>query len=113
MWGWFIQMTIGGYKDDVCLFFPFAFLALFVAYTRPLKSVVANMSLSFYMTLYGVCCLAFYHWQHKVGSYNPETSEFVFILIILSAQIPAVIWAGYNLLYFILKKGRKCNGVAT
>ena len=113
VWGWFIQMTIGGYEDDVNLFFHFAFLALFVAYTRSLKSMVANMSLSFYMTLYGVCCLAFYHWQHKVGSYNPETSEFVFILIILSAQIPAVIWAGYNLLYFILKKGRKCNGVAT
>ena len=105
VWGWFIQKTIGGYEDDVCLFFNFAFLSLFVAYLRPLKSVVANMSLSFYMTLYGVCCLVLYHWQHKVGRYNSETNEFVFILIILSAQIPVAIWAGYNLLYFILKKG--------
>ena len=106
-------MTIGGNEDDACLFFNFAFLSLFVAYTRPLKSVVANMSLSFYMTLYGVCCLALYLWQHKVASDYPKTNEFVFFLIILSAQIPAVIWAGYNLLYFILKKGIKCNGVVT
>ena len=113
VWGWFIQMTIGGYEDDACLFFNIAFLSLFVAYTRPLKSMVANMSLSFYMSLYGVCCLALYHWQHKMICDDPETNGFVFILIILSAQIPAVIWAGYNLLYFILKKGIKCNGVAT
>ena len=74
VWGWFIQMTIGGYTSDLCLFFNFTFLALFVAYSRPLKSVVANMSLSFYMTLYGVCCLALYHWQLKVISDDPETN---------------------------------------
>ena len=38
LWGWSILMTLGGYEDDVCLFFHFTFLALFVAYSRPLKS---------------------------------------------------------------------------
>ena len=104
VWGWFIRRTIGGYTNDLCLFFNFTFLALFVAYLRPLKSVVANMSLSFYTILYGVCCLAIYHWQHKVSSDDPETNEFVFFLIILSAQIPAVIWTGYKLLHFISRK---------
>ena len=32
VWGWFIQMAIGGYGDDVCLFFNLTFFALFVAY---------------------------------------------------------------------------------
>ena len=107
VWGWFLQIAIGGYEDDLCLFFNFTFLALFVAYLRPLKSVVANMSLSFYMTLYGVCCLAHYHWEHKVASDDPEKNELVIFLIILSAQIPAVIWTGYNLIYFILRKAIK------
>ena len=100
MWGLVMHMTIG-YKYHICHFFIFTFLALFVAYLRPLKSVVANMSLSFYLMLYGVCCLAHFHWEHNV---DPETNEFVFFLIILSAQIPAVIWTGYNLIYFISRK---------
>ena len=112
VWGFVMHMTIP-YKDDLWHFFNFAFLALFVAYLRPLKSLVANMSLSFYAMLFAVCCLAHFHWEHKVSSDYPETNEFVFFLIILSAQIPVAIWASYNLLYFILKKGIKCNGVAT
>ena len=102
-------MAIGGYENDVFLFFNFTFLALFVAYLRPLKSVVANLSLSFYAILYGVCCLAHYHWEYKVASDDPETNEFVFFLIILSAQIPAVIWISYNQFNFFLRKAIKCK----
>ena len=102
VWGWVMHMTIG-YNTNLCHVFNFTFLTLFVAYIRPLKSVVANISLSFYMMLFAVCCLAHYHWECKVVIDDPETNEFVFFLILLSAQIPAVIWTGYNLLHFISK----------
>ena len=100
VWGLVMHMTIG-YNTNLCIFLNFIFLALFVAY---LKSVVANMSLSFYLMLFAVCCLAHYHCECKVASNDPETNEFVFFLIILSAQIPAVIWTGYKLLHFISRK---------
>ena len=57
VWGWVMHMTID-YNSNLYHVFNFTFLTLFVAYIRPLKSVVANMSLSFYMMLFAVCCLA-------------------------------------------------------
>ena len=102
MWCWVIGITIAsGYQYSICAFFYFSLLALVVSYMKPLKSVVANMSFSFYLTLYGASILALYYWQHKMES---DFHGFVFLLIVFTAQIPVVIWVGYNTIHCVLRK---------
>ena len=102
MWCWVIDITIAsGYQYSICAFVYFSLLALVVSYIKPLKSVVANMSFSFYLTLYGASILALYYWQQKVES---DFHGFVFLLIAFAAQIPVVIWVGYNMIHCALRK---------
>ena len=101
IWCWVIDITIAsGYQNPICAFVYFSLLALVVSYIKPLKSVVANISLSFYLTLYGASSLVLYYWQQKMES---DSNGFVFLLIAFAAQIPVVIWVGYNMIHCALR----------
>ena len=101
VWYLVVQKTIASQYDiDICSCFAFSFL---ISYARPCKSTVANMSLSFYSFLFGVCALAHYLWMLNVST-PTESLKLVFLFIILTAQLPVILWAGYYLAHYLLKK---------
>ena len=107
IWCWVIDITIAsGYQNPICAFVYFSLLALVVSYIKPLKSVVANISFSFFLTLYGASSLALYYWQQKMDS---ASHGFVFLLIVFAAQIPVVVWVGYNMIHRALRKLNRFN----
>ena len=100
---WVLQITIAsGYNDELCVFFTFSLLSLLLSYVRPFKSVVTNMSFSFYLILYAVCSLTHSRWV-KIKT-APQAVENVFFLIALSAQIPVVVWGSYHILLYMMRK---------
>ena len=104
VWCLVVQKTIASQYDiDICSCFAFSFLSFLISYARPCKSTVANMSLSFYSFLFGVCALAHYLWMLNVST-PTESLKLVFLFIILTAQLPVILWAGYYLAHYLLKK---------
>ena len=96
-----IQLAFGiGYNIDIYVCATFSLFSLLVSYVRPCKSTVANISLSFYFMLFGVCGLVHYLWILNITTAT-ETLELAFLLIILIAQLPMIIWAGYSCTYHV------------
>ena len=71
-------------------------LACIVSYVKPCKSIVANMSLSFHMTMYGILICLAYLWEFDL-SLETDTLELMFIVTLLSPHILVAMWAGYTL----------------
>ena len=67
-----------------------------VSYMKPCKSAVANISLSFHMTLYGILMCTTYLWV-SVPSVETYTLDLIFIVTLLSSHILVAVWAGYTL----------------
>ena len=70
-------------------------LACIVSYVKPCKSAVANISLSFHMTMYGILMCLTYLWDDL--SVETYTLELMFIVTLLSPHILVAVWAGYTL----------------
>ena len=99
-----MQVVIAsGYDIDFCFCFLFWIMSLTVSCIKPCKSIVANMSLSFYSFLFGVCGLAHYLWKLNVSTAT-EALELTFVLIVLAAQLPVLLWASYNSARYLLLK---------
>ena len=97
------KALIPEYDIDICTCFALSFLSLLISYARPCKSTLANMSLSFYSSLFGVCALVHFLWIYKV-SIGTTSLKLAFLFIVLAAQLPVIIWVGYHLARYLLKK---------
>ena len=71
-------------------------LVCVVSYIKPCKSSVANISLVFHMTLFGILICAANFWKNNL-SVGTHTLELTFIAIFLSPHILVALWAGYTL----------------
>ena len=70
-------------------------LSLLVSYARPLKSTIANMSVSFCTIMLGFVQIVVYLWYNQL-SISTHTLEVAFALIGISVQVPVVAWALYK-----------------
>ena len=70
-------------------------LICIVAYVKPCKSEIANASLGFHMTLFGILTCITLVWQF-LPSVETYTLEIMFIIIFLLPHIMVVLWAGYT-----------------
>ena len=71
-------------------------LVCIVSYVKPCKSAVANISLSFHMTMFGILMFLTYLWEFDL-SVETNTLELMFIVTFLSSHILVAVWAGYVL----------------
>ena len=71
-------------------------LACIVSYVKPCKSAVANISLSFHITMYGILVYTVYLWEDCL-SVETYTLELMLIVTFLSSHILVAVWAGYTL----------------
>ena len=71
-------------------------LVCIVSYVKPCKSAVANISLSFHMTLFGILMCLTYLWEEFL-SVETYTLELMFTVTLLSPHILVALWAGYTL----------------
>jgi hypothetical protein len=77
--------------------------SLFVSYSRPFKSMIANMSLSFYFILFWAFQWTAYIWVNDLNT-STATLRLMFALILVTSQLPVSAWALYHLARYILKK---------
>ena len=71
-------------------------LVCIVSYVKPCKSAVANVSLSFHMTIFGIIMCLTYLWEFDL-SVETDTLELMFIVTFLLPHILVAVWAGYTL----------------
>ena len=71
-------------------------MACIVSYVKPCKSAVANISLSFHMTMIGILNCTAYLWEFDL-SVETYTLELMLIVTFLSSHILVGVWAGYTL----------------
>ena len=71
-------------------------LVCIVSYVKPCKSAVANVSLSFHMTIFGIIMCLTYLWEFGL-SVETDTLELMFIVTFLLPHILVAVWAGYTL----------------
>ena len=66
----------------------FSLIALLVSYTRPCKSTVTNISLSFYFTLFGMCGLAAYlcHYDKTLSTESVHLMFFTYCNFLSSSR---------------------------
>ena len=66
-----------------------------VAYMKPCKTTVANISLSFHMALLGIITFAINLWEYhlSIGTY---TLELIFTATLLTPHALVALWAGYT-----------------
>ena len=78
-------------------------LVCIVSYVKPCKSAVANISLSFHMTMFGILMCLTYLWEFDL-SVKTDTLELMFIVTLLSPHILVAVWAGYTLTKHMLTR---------
>ena len=71
-------------------------LVCIVSYVKPCKSAVANISLSFHLTMFGILMCLTFLWEFDL-SVKTNTLELMFIVTFLSPHILVAVWAGYTL----------------
>ena len=71
-------------------------LACVVSYVKPCKSAIANISLSFHVTLFGVLMCTAYLWKNDL-SIETYTLGVTFIATLFTPHILVAAWAGYAL----------------
>ena len=70
-------------------------LVCVVSYVKPLKSAIANVSLIFHMSLFGVLPCVIYLWEYEF-SVETYSLEVAFITISSTPHVLVALWAGYN-----------------
>ena len=92
----FNTLDLKKYNWFLFCFHYFSFLAIVVSFTRPCKSIITNISLSFYCILIGMCGLVGF-LCHRDNSLSNEALQLMIFLIVSSSQVPMAIWGLYNL----------------
>ena len=73
------------------------------SYLKPCKSTIANISLSFHMTLLGILICVSYLWLNYL-TVETYTLELTFIFTSFIPHILVALWAGYTLTKHILTR---------
>ena len=92
------EILHGDYNINIFFFYFTSLLSLLVCYIRPFKSTVANMSVSFCFIMYGFLLICSYLWSNQL-SVSTLALEVTFAVIVISVQIPVVVWALYKVCY--------------
>ena len=93
---YFSRRVISGGTLRIVQIMLWMILACIVSYVKPCKSAVANISLSFHMTMYGNLICLTYLWEYHL-SVETDTLELMFIVTFLLPHILVAVWAGYTL----------------
>ena len=89
--------------DIVAILLWMMFVCL-VSYVKPCKSAIANVSLSFHMTLFGILMCVQYLWRNDPYVISTYTLELTFISTLLTPHILVALWAGYTLTKYTLTR---------
>ena len=101
---YFPRRVISGDTSRIVEIMLWMILVCIVSYVKPCKSAVANISLSFHMTMCGILILCLtYLWEYHL-SVETDTLELMFIVTLLSPHILVAVWAGYTLTKHTLTK---------
>ena len=71
-------------------------LVCVVSYVKPLKSAVANVSLIFHLSLFGVLPCIIYLWEYEL-TVETYSLEVALITILFTPHVLVALWAGYTL----------------
>ena len=84
-------------------------LSLVVAYVRPCKSTLANLSLSYHAFMFGILTFGVCYWGDL--SIGTEALELTFILIPLLSHTFAVSWAVYSISQYVRRNWTDLSSV--
>ena len=84
-----IVTPISGFNQKLVDTFIPLFLFLIISYTRPCKSKIANLSLSYHFLMSGIVGFLFYLWQYSL-TFDTVISHML-----------VLIWAGYKFFHLI------------
>ena len=79
-------------------------LLLLLIYFHPFKSTIANMSVGFYFALFSIFVIAYLYWELRR---TLLLQMFSFLLPL--SHVPVLLWALYNLVYYIRKRFSERN----
>ena len=105
---WVIANPAGFTRHHVEGYMFFA-LSLVVAYVRPCKSTLANLSLSYHAFMFGILEFGILFWSDL--SIGTEALELTFILIPLLSHTFAVSWAVYSISQYIRRNWTDLSSV--
>ena len=100
--------TTGYARNCTTGFLCFAF-SLVVAYVRPCKSTLANLSLSYHAFMLGILAFGLSYWGDL--SIGTEALELTFILIPLLSHTFAVSWAVYSISQYVRRNWTDLSSV--
>ena len=106
---WLAAARTTGYTRNCTTGFLFFALSLVVAYVKPCKSTLANLSLSYHAFMLGVLEFGFLFWSDL--SIGTEALELTFILIPLLSHTFAVFWAVYSISQYIKRNWTDLSSV--
>ena len=75
-----VALLLGYYATDIVSAVVWLILVCAISFIKPCKSTIANISLSFHTTLFGILWCAFYMWQYDL-SVETHTLEVTFIAL--------------------------------
>ena len=76
-------------------------LSLIFSYTRPCKSTIANLSLSYHAMMIGILSIAVHLWQWDLST-GTETLMETFIILPVISHVLVFMWAMYTLINRIM-----------
>ena len=106
---WLAAGRTTGYPRNCTTGFLFFALSLVVAYVRPCKSTLANLSLSYHAFMLGILTFGVSYWGDL--SIGTEALELAFILIPLVSHILAVSWAVYSISQYVRRNWTDLSSV--
>ena len=90
--------SIFGFDAYIAVTFLLVCFSCVVAYVKPCKSPLANLSLSFHLMLLGIICLNVEFWFYETLYIKTKTLELTFVTILLTSHVLVLIWIGYRLI---------------
>ena len=106
---WLAAAGTTGYARNCTTGFLFFALSLVVAYVRPCKSTLANLSLSYHAFMLGILAFGLSYWGDL--SIGTEALELTFILIPLLSHTFAVSWAVYSISQYVRRNWTDLSSV--
>ena len=103
IWVKIFDLNFHQYSHIMIYCFVASFLSLFVSYSRPFKSTVGNLSASFYGILFGMLDLVVYLCLEDPRT-SSETLGLMAAPLLLSSQVPVLLWALYKVVLYITKR---------
>ena len=94
--GHFLKKINSGGSSHIVEIVLWMILVCIVSYVKPCKLAIANVSLSFHLTMHGILLCITYLWEFEL-SVDTYTLDLMFIITFLLPHILVAVWAGYTL----------------